>query len=162
LEFLGRADQQVKLRGVRVELGEITAALESHPGVATSTALVREDRPGDRRLVAYVVPRGRVEVEALRRHLEVRLPRAMVPSAFVLMDALPVGEGGKLDRRALPAPPEAGLDEGADVAPRDPIEQALASIFAETLGVAEVGAHADFFALGGHSLLATSAMARVR
>jgi amino acid adenylation domain-containing protein/non-ribosomal peptide synthase protein (TIGR01720 family) len=162
LEFIGRADQQVKLRGVRIELGEIAAALESHPGVAASTALVREDRPGDRRLVAYVVPRGRLEIEALRRHVEARLPRAMLPSAFVLIEALPLGAGGKLDRGALPAPPGTGGGAEAAVAPRDPIEEALAGIFSEVLGGVGVGAHGDFFELGGHSLLATSAMARVR
>ncbi|AUX41120.1 hypothetical protein SOCE26_025250 [Sorangium cellulosum] len=161
IEFIGRADEQVKIRGVRIELREIGAALASHPDLAASAVVAREDRPGDRRLVAYVVPRAAAAPDGLRRFLEARLPRPMIPSAFVTLDALPLTAGGKLDRRALPAP-DAGADGGARAAPRGPIEQALADIFAELLGVVAVGAHDDFFELGGHSILATRAMARVR
>ena len=158
LEFLGRADQQVKLRGVRVELGEITAALASHPGVAASAALVREDRPGDRRLVALRGAARVGRIEALRRHLEERLPAGHGPGRrSVLLDALLLTAGGKLDRRALPAPLEAGLDAGARAWPRGiRSSRRWRASSPETLRVGPVGAHETTSSeLGGHSLLAT-------
>ncbi|MBV9772347.1 MAG: amino acid adenylation domain-containing protein, partial [Gemmatimonadetes bacterium] len=163
LEFLGRADQQVKVRGFRIEPGEIEAALRAHPGVREAVVGVREDASGDRRLVGYVVPAPGVTTSAaeLRGHLAARLPDYMVPGAIVTLDALPLTPSGKVDRRALPAPdPLPGSD--ADAAPRTPTEEIVAGIFAGVLRLERVGAHDDFFALGGHSLLATQAATRVR
>ncbi|MFH9810492.1 non-ribosomal peptide synthase/polyketide synthase [Streptomyces olivaceus] len=162
LEFLGRTDDQVKVRGFRIELGEIEAALAEHPQVARAAAVVRQDRRGDTRLVAYPVPvtGARPRPEDLRTHLRERLPDYMVPAVFVLLDALPLNAGGKLDRRALPEPEATATRSGR--APRTPREQVLAGLFAEVLGQAEVGADDDFFDLGGHSLLATRLVARVR
>jgi amino acid adenylation domain-containing protein len=161
LEFVGRADDQVKVRGFRVELGEVQAAVASHPAVAEAAVVVREDRPGDRRLVAYVRLAGEAVVRAdeLRRFVAGRVPGFMVPSAFVLLAALPLTANGKLDRAALPAP-EAGGPGGR--AARGPWEEVLCGLFAEVLGVAQVGADEGFFDLGGHSLLAARLVARVR
>jgi natural product biosynthesis luciferase-like monooxygenase protein/amino acid adenylation domain-containing protein/FkbM family methyltransferase len=166
LEYLGRTDQQVKVRGFRIEPGEIEAALRAHPGVREAVAVAREDAAGDRRLVAYVVPADDAAPAAgeLRAHLREHVPEHMVPSAFVALDALPLTPGGKLDRLALPAPggaPPPADTDGAD-APRGPVEELVAGIFAELLGVERVGARGDFFELGGHSLLAAQVAARVR
>ncbi|HEX2191276.1 MAG TPA: amino acid adenylation domain-containing protein, partial [Longimicrobiaceae bacterium] len=162
LEYFGRTDFQVKLRGFRIELGEVEAALRAHPAVAEAVAVVREDAPGDRRLVAYLAAEdGAVPPAAeLRARLAERLPEYMVPSAFVALAALPRTPHGKLDRAALPAPGAA--DGGPDDAPRGPTEEVLAGIFAELLGAGRVGRGAGFFELGGHSLLAARAAARVR
>ncbi|MEU4745302.1 condensation domain-containing protein, partial [Actinosynnema sp. NPDC023658] len=157
LEFVGRADDQVKLRGFRIELGEVEAVLREHDGVDEVVVVVREDRPGDQRLVAYVVTARQPEV--LRAYLRERLPDYMVPSTFVVLESLPLAAGGKLDRAALPVP-EAPSAVGR--APRSPREQLLCGLFAEVLGVPGVGVDDDFFALGGHSLLATRLVARVR
>ncbi|HEV2150064.1 MAG TPA: amino acid adenylation domain-containing protein [Longimicrobiaceae bacterium] len=159
LEFLGRLDDQVKIRGFRVEPGEVERALSAYPGVSDARVVVREDRPGERRLVAYVV--GGVEPEALRAHLRRSLPEHMLPGAVVGLDQLPLTPNGKLDRKALPAPelPSAG---DRYVAPRTPVEEVLAEIWAEVLGVERVGADDDFFALGGHSLLAIRVVSRIR
>jgi amino acid adenylation domain-containing protein len=165
LEFLGRIDQQVKLRGFRIELGELDAVLETHPDVSAAVAIVREDAPGDQRLVAYVVAaRGHtVEVDQLRRLCKARLPPFMVPSAFVVVDAFPVTANGKLDRRGLPAPDGSrpSLDRSY-AAPQTPMEQALVSIWSEILGVERIGLDDDFFDLGGHSLLAVKTLSRVQ
>jgi amino acid adenylation domain-containing protein/non-ribosomal peptide synthase protein (TIGR01720 family) len=157
-DVLGRVDHQVKLRGFRIELGEIEAVLESAAPVTRAVAVIREDRPGDRRLAAYVV--GTVpDPAALRELVADALPDYMVPSAIVVLDALPTTPNGKLDRNALPAPDYAA---GAPEAARTPREELLAGVFAEVLGVAAVGVRDDFFALGGHSLLAARVAARVR
>ncbi|MEU3255503.1 amino acid adenylation domain-containing protein [Streptomyces sp. NPDC006997] len=157
LEFLGRADQQVKIRGYRVEPGEIETVLREDDAVRDVVVIAREDTPGDRRLVAYVVTDGEEDPAArLRDRVRARLPEHMVPSAVVRLDALPLTVNGKTDRAALPTPDGARPDLGsAYVAPRDEREEAIARVWSEVLGVARVGVHDDFFALGGHSLLAT-------
>ncbi len=163
LEFLGRTDAQVKVRGFRIEPGEVEAALAAAPGVRGAVVVAREDAPGDRRLVGYVVPAdGGVSAAGLRAHLGARLPEHMVPSALVLLDALPLTPTGKVDRRALPAPDGAPAGDAASAAPRTPTAEVLAGAWAELLGVARVGAHDSFFELGGHSLLATQLASRVR
>ncbi|MFP2934577.1 condensation domain-containing protein, partial [Pyxidicoccus sp. 3LG] len=169
LEFLGRVDFQVKLRGFRIELGEVEAVLRALPGVRDAAAVVREDNPGDKRLVAYVVPApvdGQVaplDIDALRAQLQKRLPEYMVPSAFVSMEALPLTPSGKLARNQLPAPDAESLRGDAPfTGPRTPEEEKLASIFIEVLRLPRVSVTDSFFALGGHSLLATQVISRVR
>ncbi|MEW2813232.1 amino acid adenylation domain-containing protein, partial [Streptomyces massasporeus] len=165
LEFLGRIDTQVQLRGFRIELGEIEARLAAHQDVASAVVDVREDSPGDRRLVAYVVPRtdARPRASVLRPWCAGSLPDHMVPAAFVFLDTLPLTPNGKVDRRALPAP-ETDRPDLADryVAPRDETEAAVAGIWADVLGVDRVGIHDNFFDLGGHSLLATRVVVDAR
>lgn len=164
IEFLGRTDHQVKIRGYRIELGEIEAVLEQHPGVREAVVLAREDEPGDKRLVAYVVPNGRQKPTSgeLRRLLQEKLPDYMVPSAFVTLEAMPLTPNGKVDRRALPAPaPTRPELERAFVAPRTLVEIKLAEIWAQVLGIEQIGIHDNFFELGGHSLASTQAMLRV-
>ncbi|WP_420124962.1 non-ribosomal peptide synthase/polyketide synthase [Longimicrobium sp.] len=160
IEFMGRSDAQVKVRGFRIELGEIEARLAEHAAVHEVVVVARDGEIGDPRLVAYYVGNPAVKAE-LRAHLAERLPEYMVPAAFVHMDALPVNPNGKLDRKALPAPDYAS-DEETYVAPRTGVEEVLAGIWAEVLGVARLGVHDSFFELGGHSLLATQAVSRVR
>jgi amino acid adenylation domain-containing protein len=161
LEFLGRVDAQVKVRGFRIEPGEIEGALRRSEGVADCVVVAREDVSGERRLVAYVVGGAEAEAEALRHRLRQSLPEYMVPSAFVFLDALPLTPNGKLDRRALPAPDFAPAEERY-VAPRTPAEEVLAGIWAEALRLERVGVTESFFELGGHSLLATRVVSRVR
>jgi amino acid adenylation domain-containing protein len=163
LEFLGRTDAQVKVRGFRIEPGEVEAALARHPAVRECVVVAREDEPGAVRLVAYVAPAegaGAPDAAELRRFLGATLPPYMVPSAVVALDAFPLTASGKLDRRALPAPDGYAADAGG--APRTPVEEIVAGIFAEVLRLETVGIHDGFFDLGGHSLLATQAMSRLR
>ncbi|SCK10285.1 non-ribosomal peptide synthase domain TIGR01720/amino acid adenylation domain-containing protein [Streptomyces sp. WMMB 714] len=165
LEYLGRADDQVKIRGFRIEPGEIAAALATHPAVRRCAVVVREDRPGDRRLVAYVVPEeaaGEPAPAVLRRHLAALLPAHMVPAAFVALRELPTTRQGKLDRAALPAPerPEAG--GSAARAPRSGTEETVCGVFADALGLAAAGPDDDFFELGGDSIIAIQLVSRLR
>ncbi|GMT96872.1 hypothetical protein KH5H1_09910 [Corallococcus caeni] len=164
LEFVGRADAQVKVRGFRIELGEVEAALAKLPPVRDAVVVAREDGPGGKRLVGYVVLRDGVTAQGseLRAALKDALPEYMVPSAVVVLPALPLTTNGKVDRKALPAPDLAGSDPREYVAPRTPTEQRLAELWQELLGVKRVGAHDHFFDLGGHSLLATQALSRIR
>ncbi|HYH79360.1 MAG TPA: amino acid adenylation domain-containing protein, partial [Longimicrobium sp.] len=160
LEYLGRVDFQLKVRGFRIEPGEIEAELLRHPGVREAVVLARDDRAGEKRLVAYVVADAWPGAEALRAHLSARLPDYMVPGALIALDALPLTPSGKVDRRALPEPDLAA--EGAYVAPRTAAEEVLAEIWGEVLGVERVGVADGFFELGGHSLIATRVVSRTR
>ena len=176
VEFVGRNDFQVKIRGLRIELGEIEARLGERPEVRETTVIVREDQPGDKRLVAYLTLQKGVlgagqdgdgapvalDVEALRAWLKASLPEYMVPSAFVQLDAMPLTSNGKVDRKALPAPDLSALHTQAYEAPKGKTEQQLAAIWQQLLGVKQVGRHDKFFDLGGHSLLAVQFIARVR
>jgi amino acid adenylation domain-containing protein len=160
IEFLGRNDAQAKIRGFRVEPGEIEARLAEHPGVREAAVLVREDTPGDRRLVAYFV--GRADAEGLRAHLKERLPEYMVPAAYVGLERMPLSPNGKLDRLSLPAPEGNAYARGGYEAPATETEVALAEIWSEVLGVERVGRGDGFFELGGHSLLASKLAFRVK
>jgi amino acid adenylation domain-containing protein len=165
IEFVGRVDHQVKIRGFRVEPAEIEAVLHRDPSIRQAVVVVREDTPGDKRLVAYVVPTRRPAppVEQLSATLHQNLPDYMIPSVFVVMDALPLNPNGKIDRKALPAPVDGHRTGPAadDVAPSGPLEEGLAVIWRDVLGLTYIGAHDSFFDRGGHSLLAMQVIARV-
>ncbi|HEU4322017.1 MAG TPA: amino acid adenylation domain-containing protein, partial [Roseiflexaceae bacterium] len=189
LDYLGRIDHQVKIRGFRIELGEIETALRRYPGLRDAVVVAREDQPGDKRIVAYVVlaqqPEGestkdtkgtngsgldgaensklKTQNSELRAYLRESLPDYMVPSAFVVLDALPLTPNGKVDRKALPAPDGARPDlEHTFVAPRTPVEIALSALWRSVLGADQIGVHDNFFELGGHSLMATQLVSRIR
>jgi len=165
IEFLGRNDFQVKLRGFRIELGEIEAALAQHPGVKQSVVLVREDVPGDQRLVAYLTANfsNPPAVEDLRLFLINKLPEYMIPSAFIFLESFPLTPNGKVNRRALPAPDHSRQSlETSYVAPRTEIERTIAAIWREALRAEQVGLHDNFFDLGGHSLLMTQVYGKIR
>ncbi|PHV07123.1 non-ribosomal peptide synthetase [Janthinobacterium sp. BJB412] len=165
IEVLGRIDNQVKLRGYRIELGEIEAVLQEHAALAQAVVICREDQPGDKRLVAYLVAAAGASVPpaaALRAHAAGRLPEYMLPSAFVALAQLPLTPNGKIDRRALPKPDGAGVDGAGYRAPRNADEEALCALWAEVLALPRVGIDDDFFKLGGHSLLATRLIMRVQ
>lgn len=161
LDFLGRADHQIKLRGFRIEPGEVESVLMTQPGVAAVAVVAREDRPGEPLLVGYLVgaPGAVLDLGALRQSLALQLPDYMVPAALLQLDALPLTPNGKLDRQTLPAP---RFDAEGHAAPRSPREEALAGLFAEILGLNLVGIDASFFDLGGHSLSATRLISRIR
>ncbi|TCP59426.1 amino acid adenylation domain-containing protein [Tumebacillus sp. BK434] len=161
IEFLGRTDNQVKVRGFRIELGEIEAAAAKHPNVREAVVLVREDVPGDKRIVAYVTLHEAAEgTDALRRHLQASLPSYMVPQQLIAMDAFALTANGKVDRKSLPAPEWTASDREF-TAPRTAVEAQLCALFETVLQAQPVGIHDDFFALGGHSLLATQAVTRI-
>jgi amino acid adenylation domain-containing protein len=165
IECLGRLDQQVKIRGYRIELGEIEAALVQHPDVKESVVLAREDVPGEKRLVAYVVaqPEAQPSGVELRSYLKERLPKFMVPSVFVMLDEMPLTANGKVDRRAFPVPDQTlSGTEDSFAAPRTPVEELLCDIWAQVFHVEQVSVHDNFFDLGGHSLLATQLISRIR
>ena len=165
IQFLGRRDQQVKIRGFRIELGEIEAALGSHPALREVAVVAREDTPGEKQIIAYIVPHElpAPTSSALRAHLKSRTPDYMLPSTFVALGSMPLTETGKIDRTALPLPerlrPE--LSQGY-VAPRSALERIVAAIFSEVLKIERVGARDSFFELGGHSLIATQVVSRIR
>ena len=164
IAFLGRIDDQVKIRGYRIELGEINAVLSEHPSVQASVVIAREDAPGEKRLVAYVVPAaafGRDE-KGLREAIRRLLPDYMEPAAFVWMESLPLTPNGKVDRAALPPDIENDSRAGEFVAPRTPVEETLAGIITEVLKLPRVSVHDDFFHLGAHSLLGAQVVARIR
>jgi amino acid adenylation domain-containing protein len=165
LEYLGRLDYQIKIRGFRIEPGEIEAPLRRHSGLREAVVVAWESEPGDRRLVAYVVPAGESEPSPgeLRSWLAERLPEHMIPSSFMTLEALPLTVSGKVDRNRLPAPGgQNGLLADSYIAPRTPLEEVLAGVWAELLGLDRVGVETSFFELGGHSLLATQLVSRVR
>ena len=163
IEYLGRIDNQVKVRGFRIELGEIEAVLSQCPDVQTTAVIVREDTPGDKRLVAYVVltPNSQTISSELRQFLTNQLPAYLVPNTFVILNSLPLTPSGKCDRRSLPVPETQALSERY-IAPQSPTEEILAQIWAQVLKVERVGREDNFFELGGHSLLATQVMSRLR
>jgi acyl carrier protein len=161
IELHGRVDRQVKMRGIRIEPAEIEAILKDHENVREATVIVREDTPGNQRLVAYVVLRQ--PDNDLRAFVKARVPDYMVPAAFVVMDKLPLTPNGKVDHAALPVPPETSPESSKEfVAPRTPVEETLAQIWKEILEVTRVGINDNFFELGGHSLLATQVVSRIR
>ncbi|WP_262375258.1 AMP-binding enzyme, partial [Streptomyces sp. sk2.1] len=157
MEFIGRIDNQVKLRGYRIELGEIEAALTTHPHIHTTTVTTREDTPGDKRLVAYIVPAPGHDPDTfeLRTHLQRLLPDYMVPALYVPLDRLPLTPNGKVDTKALPAPghdrPELATTY---TAPRNSTEETITAVWSDVLGIDTIGIHDNFFELGGQSISA--------
>jgi acyl carrier protein len=165
IEYLGRGDDQVKVRGFRIEPGEVEAALNAQEGVRESVVIAREDVPGDKRLVAYLVPTPakKIIVSELREVLKERLPAYMVPAAFVILAELPLTPNGKVDRRNLPAPDGRSAEPEADyVAPQNEIEMTIAGVWRETLRLEKVGAHDNFFDIGGNSLLVVQVRGKLK
>ncbi|MBD2471153.1 non-ribosomal peptide synthetase [Nostoc sp. FACHB-145] len=165
IEYLGRIDHQVKIRGFRIELGEIEAVINQYPSISASVVIVREDETENKSLVAYITvqPQQAIAIPELRRFLESKLPNYMVPMAIVVLEALPLTPNGKIDRRALPAPDLTQLiSESNFVAPTTPVEEMLAGIWAQVLGLEKVGVNDNFFDLGGHSLIATRVISQIR
>ncbi|MGZ3458707.1 MAG: condensation domain-containing protein, partial [Archangium sp.] len=166
LEYVGRIDFQVKLRGFRIELGEVESVLASHPSVREAVVALREDTPGHKRLVAYVVPPSGEQApdsHALRDFLQQKLPEYMLPSAFIALEALPLNSSGKVDRKALPAPDFSRSElQSSYAAPRNDVEQRLCDIWAQVLGLPQVGIHDNFFELGGDSIISLQVVARAR
>jgi acyl carrier protein len=163
IDFLGRADHQVKVRGYRIEPGEIETVLGQHPLVREAVVLVRAEPPGEKRLVAYIAATGALTANELRGFAKERLPEYMVPTAYVMLDKLPLTPNGKIDRLSLPSPDQDR--SGADtpfVAPATRVEKELAAIWSQVLNVGSLGIHDSFFDLGGHSLTATQLITRVR
>jgi acyl carrier protein len=162
LEFRGRVDNQVKVRGFRVEPSEIESVLREHPDVADAAVLAVDEGPDDVRLVAYFAPQT-ASVDDVRGHVAEWLPEMMIPASFIPLDALPLTPSGKLDRVALQERSIAGMDEASSyVAPRSAVEEAVAAVWADVLDLDRVSVEADFFGLGGHSLLATQVVAQLR
>jgi non-ribosomal peptide synthetase component E (peptide arylation enzyme)/acyl carrier protein len=154
IEFLGRVDHQVKIRGYRIELGEIEAMLGNHAAVSDCVMLLREDNPGDQRLVAYVVPDGAApDANELREHLRNNLPEYMVPNDVVVLETMPLTPNGKLDRKQLPVPGQSQTSAAAYEAPEDELQQTIVNVWQDTLKLDKVGVNDNFFDLGGHSLL---------
>ncbi|MGA9768828.1 MAG: amino acid adenylation domain-containing protein, partial [Blastocatellia bacterium] len=165
IEFLGRNDQQVKIRGYRVELGEIEAVLSHCPGVRNAVVFMRDDEGGQKRLVAYLIvnPEHPPTISDLKSYLKKNLPDYMAPSSFVMMEEFPLTPSGKVNRRALPAPDQAAaVSDEKFIAPRTPVEELVAGIWLDVLGLEQIGINDSFFELGGHSLLATQVISRVR
>src|SRR5215213_2063424 len=164
LEYLGRNDQQVKIRGYRIELTEIESVLAEQPQVRTAVVVTREDESGQKQLVAFVVPDGKVSTAQLRASMKERLPEYMVPGMFVTVDELPLTTNAKVDRRQLLALAQQQSSQSSEeyVAPRTATEEVLTELWAEVLGIEKVGVNDDFFALGGHSLMATQLLSRVQ
>ncbi len=166
IEFLGRIDNQVKIRGFRIEIGEIETTLSQHPIVKEAVVLAREDQPGNKRLVAYIVPETETTqdvVPKLKQYLKEKLAEYMVPSAFVVLSELPLTSSGKINRRGLPAPDISSFSQSDNfVAPRDKTEEQLAQMWSEILNINPVGVKSNFFELGGHSLLAVNLMAKIQ
>lgn len=162
IEYLGRIDNQVKIRGFRIEIGEIENVLEQHSQVEQAIVIVREDTPGNKQLVAYIVGQSQPSIQELRQFLKIQLPDYMIPSAFVMLEALPLTPNGKIDRRALPAPENIRLDaEATFVAPCNELEIHLVKIWEQILGVKPIGIKDNFFELGGHSLTAVRLVAEI-
>jgi amino acid adenylation domain-containing protein/non-ribosomal peptide synthase protein (TIGR01720 family) len=163
LEYLGRIDHQVKIRGFRIELGEIESVISSYAAIREVTVIAREDKPGEKRLVAYYCAAQDVDLDALRAHMKLRLPDYMIPAAFKRMEVLPLTSNGKVDRRALPAPDASHVSRKNNyVAPRTAAEQVLAQIWGEVLGIEAPGIHDNFFELGGDSILSIQVISRAR
>ncbi|MEO0840570.1 MAG: amino acid adenylation domain-containing protein [Cyanobacteria bacterium J06643_5] len=164
IKLFGRIDNQVKIRGFRIEIGEIEALLNQYPGIQTSVVIVREDNPGDKRLVAYIVPENQTKIPTsseLRRVLKEKLADYMIPAAFVVLDVLPLTPNGKVDTKSLPIPDWSANKSSEFVSPRTPTEEKLVNIFTSVLELETVGVEDDFFELGGHSLLATKLIAQL-
>ena len=163
IEFIGRRDEQVKVRGYRIELGEIASVLNQHPAVKESVAVVRQEKSALPQIVAYVVPESTTDANEIRSFAQEQLAQHMIPAAFVFIDAFPLTRNGKIDLRSLPVPDTVRPELRAQfVPPRTPVEELVASIWAEVLDLKQIGVHDNFFELGGHSLLATRVTSRLR